>query len=144
MQNYKQTFFELAMAQGNLKFGEFTLKSGRISPYFFNAGLFNTGQALADLGSCYAQALMDASIDYDVLFGPAYKGIPLVSVLATSLALNHDAHEHKTNDQFFLQNHRDECWRILSNQKDFYINVRCRVVVMRWGVLMQIIRFVCS
>ena len=90
MQSYKKQFIQLAIKCQVLKFGEFTLKSGRISPYFFNAGLFNTGQALADLGSCYAQALMDTSIDYDVLFGPAYKGIPLVSVLAASLALNHD------------------------------------------------------
>ena len=90
MQKYKQQFIQLAIKYQVLKFGEFTLKSGRISPYFFNAGLFDTGQALAQLGSCYAQALVDASIDYDVLFGPAYKGIPLVSVLATSLALNHD------------------------------------------------------
>ena len=90
MQPYKKQFIQLAIKYQVLKFGEFTLKSGRISPYFFNAGLFDTGQALAQLGSCYAQALVEASIDYDVLFGPAYKGIPLVSVLATSLALNHD------------------------------------------------------
>ena len=90
MQPYKKQFIQLAIKYQVLKFGEFTLKSGRISPYFFNAGLFDTGKALADLGSCYAQALVETSIDYDVLFGPAYKGIPLVSVLATSLALNHD------------------------------------------------------
>jgi len=90
MQSYKKQFIKLAIKYQVLKFGEFTLKSGRISPYFFNAGLFDTGKALAALGSCYAQALVEADIDYDVLFGPAYKGIPLVSVLATSLTLNHD------------------------------------------------------
>ena len=90
MQSYKKQFIQLAIKYQVLKFGEFTLKSGRNSPYFFNAGLFDTGQALAELGSCYAQALVESAIDYDVLFGPAYKGIPLVSVLATSLALNHD------------------------------------------------------
>lgn len=90
MQPYKKQFIQLAIKYQVLKFGEFTLKSGRNSPYFFNAGLFDTGQALAELGSCYAQALVESAIDYDVLFGPAYKGIPLVSVLATSLALNHD------------------------------------------------------
>lgn len=90
MQPYKKQFIQLAIKYQVLKFGEFTLKSGRNSPYFFNAGLFDTGLALAELGSCYAQALVESAIDYDVLFGPAYKGIPLVSVLATSLALNHD------------------------------------------------------
>jgi len=89
MQSYKKQFIELAIKSQVLKFGKFTLKSGRISPYFFNAGLFNTGQALADLGSCYAQALIESGIEYDVLFGPAYKGIPLVSVLASSLAIHH-------------------------------------------------------
>ena len=89
MQSYKTKFIQLAIKYQVLKFGEFTLKSGRVSPYFFNAGLFNTGKALAELGDCYAQALVDTQIKYDVLFGPAYKGIPLVSTLATSLALNH-------------------------------------------------------
>ena len=90
MQSYKKQFIQLAIKYRVLKFGEFTLKSGRTSPYFFNAGLFDTGRALAELGSCYAQALIDTAIEYDVLFGPAYKGIPLVSALATSLAVNHD------------------------------------------------------
>ena len=72
-----------------MKFGEYKLKSGRVSPYFFNAGLFNTGSALADLGKSYAQALVEDQLEYDVLFGPAYKGIPLVSVLAVALSTNH-------------------------------------------------------
>ena len=89
MENNKKRFIELALRYDVLRFGEFTLKSGRVSPYFFNAGLFNTGYALAELGSCYAQAIIDAGIEYDVLFGPAYKGIPLVSAIAYALSVNH-------------------------------------------------------
>ena len=73
-----------------MKFGEFTLKSGRKSPYFFNAGLFNTGRDLARLGRFYAEALVDANIDYDLLFGPAYKGIPIATTTAVALAEHHD------------------------------------------------------
>ncbi|MFW2372577.1 MAG: orotate phosphoribosyltransferase [Gammaproteobacteria bacterium] len=89
MQQYQKNFIELALHSQVLKFGEFKLKSGRLSPYFFNAGLFNTGKALAQLGSCYAQAIVDSKISYDVLFGPAYKGIPLVAVTAMALAQDH-------------------------------------------------------
>lgn len=89
MQQYQKNFIELALSSQVLKFGEFKLKSGRLSPYFFNAGLFNTGRALAELGRCYAQAIVDSRIEYDVLFGPAYKGIPLVAVTAMALALDH-------------------------------------------------------
>jgi orotate phosphoribosyltransferase len=89
MQENKKRFIELAIKYQVLRFGEFTLKSGRISPYFFNAGLFNSGYALAELGSCYAQTIIDNGIDYDVLFGPAYKGIPLVSAIAYALSVNH-------------------------------------------------------
>lgn len=85
MKAYQQEFLEFAIQQGVLRFGEFTLKSGRISPYFFNAGLFNTGAALAKLGQFYAAALEDAAVDYDVIFGPAYKGIPLASSLSVAL-----------------------------------------------------------
>ncbi|MCP4409075.1 MAG: orotate phosphoribosyltransferase [Gammaproteobacteria bacterium] len=84
--NYKTQFLEFALEYGVLKFGEFTLKSGRISPYFFNAGLFNRGGALAQLGKFYAKAIEDAGIEFDMLFGPAYKGIPLASACAISLA----------------------------------------------------------
>lgn len=89
MENNKKRFIELALRYEVLRFGEFTLKSGRISPYFFNAGLFNTGHALAELGACYAQAIIDADIDYDILFGPAYKGIPLVAAIVCALSTGH-------------------------------------------------------
>jgi orotate phosphoribosyltransferase len=85
MQNYQRDFIEFAIKQGVLKFGEFTLKSGRVSPYFFNAGLFNTGKALAEIGRFYAAALESAGVDYDVIFGPAYKGIPLATTLSVAL-----------------------------------------------------------
>ena len=89
MQENKKRFIELAIKYQVLRFGEFTLKSGRISPYFFNAGLFNSGYALAELGSCYAQTIIENNINYDVLFGPAYKGIPLVAAIAYALSVNH-------------------------------------------------------
>ena len=85
MQTYQKEFIEFAIKQGVLRFGEFTLKSGRVSPYFFNAGLFNSGAALAKLGRFYAAALEDSGIDYDVVFGPAYKGIPLSAALTIAL-----------------------------------------------------------
>ncbi len=90
MQQNKKRFIDLALRYQVLRFGEFTLKSGRISPYFFNAGLFNSGYALAELGSCYAQTIIDREINYDILFGPAYKGIPLVSAIAYALSVNHN------------------------------------------------------
>ena len=86
---YQQRFIEFAIRHGMLCFGEFTLKSGRTSPYFFNAGLFNTGKALGFIGSSYAAALRAKAPDFDMLFGPAYKGIPLVSVTAAALAQEH-------------------------------------------------------
>jgi orotate phosphoribosyltransferase len=89
MQDYQRDFIELALRIGVLRFGEFTLKSGRQSPYFFNAGLFNTGGALARLGQFYAQAIVDSGIAFDVLFGPAYKGIPLAAVTAAALYDHH-------------------------------------------------------
>lgn len=90
MKDYQKNFIELALQYNVLKFGEFTLKSGRQSPYFFNAGLFNTGRALAEMGRCYANAIVDSGIEYDILFGPAYKGIPLVAVTAMALNIDHD------------------------------------------------------
>ncbi|UAA39242.1 orotate phosphoribosyltransferase [Paraneptunicella aestuarii] len=90
MQQYKQDFLEFALQREVLKFGEFTLKSGRTSPYFFNAGLFNTGNDLARLGQFYAAALVDSGIEFDVLFGPAYKGIPIATTTAVALADKHN------------------------------------------------------
>ncbi|HJL80351.1 MAG: orotate phosphoribosyltransferase [Candidatus Thioglobus sp.] len=89
MENYKQKFIRMSIQIGALKFGEFELKSGRVSPYFFNMGLFSTGEAIKNIGDCYASALEESVIEYDMIFGPAYKGIPLVSVLASSLSMNH-------------------------------------------------------
>jgi orotate phosphoribosyltransferase len=88
-QNNKTRFIQLAIENNVLRFGEFTLKSGRTSPYFFNAGLFDTGKALAELGACYAQVIVEHALDFDVLFGPAYKGIPLVSSIAVALSTEH-------------------------------------------------------
>ena len=90
---YQQQFIEFALAQGVLKFGEFTLKSGRTSPYFFNSGLFDSGMALAKLGQFYAAAIDDAGLEYDMILGPAYKGIPLVS--ATAIALSQQFNQDK-------------------------------------------------
>ncbi len=90
MKAYQRQFIEFALSKQVLKFGEFTLKSGRVSPYFFNAGLFNTGRDLALLGRFYAEALVDAGITFDVLFGPAYKGIPIATTTAVALAEHHD------------------------------------------------------
>lgn len=90
MRGYKREFIELALELGVLRFGEFTLKSGRVSPYFFNAGLFNTGYAAAKLGRFYAAAIAESDLRFDMLFGPAYKGIPLATLAASSLAEQHD------------------------------------------------------
>jgi orotate phosphoribosyltransferase len=86
LDDYKTTFLRLALKHGVLKFGEFKLKSGRLSPYFFNLGLISSGAALRELGAAYAQALHASGIGYDMLFGPAYKGIPLVAAVAIALA----------------------------------------------------------
>ncbi|NMX63836.1 orotate phosphoribosyltransferase [Pseudomonas sp. WS 5059] len=90
MQAYQRDFIRFAIDRGVLRFGEFTLKSGRTSPYFFNAGLFNSGSALAQLGRFYAAAIVESGISFDVLFGPAYKGIPLAAATAVALAEHHD------------------------------------------------------
>lgn len=89
MHSYQKAFIELARDHDVLKFGEFTLKSGRQSPYFFNAGAFASGAALAELGRCYAQRIVDSGLAFDVLLGPAYKGIPLAAATAIALADRH-------------------------------------------------------
>src|ERR1700691_2988555 len=89
MQPYQLTFIDLALKREALRFGRFTLKSGRESPYFFNAGLFNDGESLGVLGRCYAGSIIDSGIGFDMLFGPAYKGIPLAAVTAVALSTEH-------------------------------------------------------
>lgn len=101
MQAFQKEFLDFVLSRNILKFGEFTLKSGRLSPYFFNAGLFNTGRALAFIGKSYAAAIQHAGLDYDVIFGPAYKGIPLAS--ATSIALA----EHFSIDKPYCFNRKE-------------------------------------
>jgi len=89
MRDYKQRFFELALRKGNLRFGRFTLKSGRVSPYFFNAGGFDDGASLQALAECYAAAITASGVSFDMLFGPAYKGIPLAAAAAMALNAAH-------------------------------------------------------
>ncbi len=90
MQKYQEEFLDFALEIGVLRFGSFTLKSGRQSPYFFNSGLFNTGASLARLGRYYAQAIEASGIEYDMLFGPSYKGIPLATATSIALADHHN------------------------------------------------------
>jgi orotate phosphoribosyltransferase len=101
MTDYQIAFIELALARGALRFGRFELKSGRESPYFFNAGVFSDGQAAAELGRCYAAALAASGLAFDMLFGPAYKGIPLVTATAIALA------EHHGRDVPFAYNRKE-------------------------------------
>ncbi len=89
IRSYQKKFLELSMQRNALRFGEFTLKSGRQSPYFFNTGHFNSGDTLARLGQCYAQAIVASEVEFDMLFGPAYKGIPLATATAIALAEHH-------------------------------------------------------
>ncbi len=94
IQDYKSRFFELALRKGNLSFGKFTLKSGRVSPYFFNAGGFDDGASLAELADCYAESIIESGISFDMLFGPAYKGIPLAAATAVALNNTHGCNVH--------------------------------------------------
>ena len=102
MEDYKQEFIEFAIAEHVLKFGEFTLKSGRVSPYFFNAGLFQTGSALYRLSNYYAKSIVNSGLAFDMLFGPAYKGIPLVSAIAVQL------YQHYGLDYPYAYNRKEE------------------------------------
>ncbi len=101
MQKYQHDFIQLAIKHQALCFGEFTLKSGRTSPYFFNAGRFQTGSALAELGRYYAAAIKAAAVDFDIVFGPAYKGIPLAATTAIALA------DHYQNDLPYCYNRKE-------------------------------------
>jgi len=89
MQDYQLKFIDLALSRDALRFGNFKLKSGRESPYFFNAGMFSDGEAAAVLGECYAAAVLRSGVQFDMIFGPAYKGIPLATALAISLSSSH-------------------------------------------------------
>jgi orotate phosphoribosyltransferase len=102
---YQREFIEFALQKNVLRFGEFTLKSGRVSPYFFNAGLFDDGLSLAKLGAFYAQALVNSGVDYDVLFGPAYKGIPLGAATAVSLSTMFDSNRPFAFNRKEAKNH---------------------------------------
>lgn len=101
MQTYQREFLDLAIARNVLRFGEFTLKSGRVSPYFFNAGLFDSGRALNTVGRCYAAAAADSQVPFDLVFGPAYKGIALAALTAAALA------EHYAMDCGYAYNRKE-------------------------------------
>jgi len=105
MEKYKRNFLELAIKQDVLTFGEFILKSGRKSPYFFNAGFFNTGQALADLGQYYANAIIESGIEFDMIFGPAYKGISLAALSSAALAEHHQINKPFSYNRKEKKNH---------------------------------------
>jgi orotate phosphoribosyltransferase len=105
MQEFQQQFLDYCIDRGVLRFGEFTLKSGRISPYFFNAGLFNSGADLSALGRFYAQAIEHAGVQFDVLFGPAYKGIPLAAITAAALYQNFEVNKPYAFDRKEKKDH---------------------------------------
>lgn len=112
MQDLQHRFFNLALSKGNLKFGEFTLKSGRVSPYFFNAGGFDDGTSLDELGMCYAQAIVDSGVEFDMLFGPAYKGIPLAAAIAIALNREHGRNVPYAFDRKEAKQHGEGGWLV--------------------------------
>lgn len=112
MEAYKEQFIDFALSRGALKFGEFTLKSGRMSPYFFNAGTFNSGAALAALGRYYADAIVASGLHFDMLFGPAYKGIPLVATVAVALAEHHGRDLPWAFNRKEAKNHGEGGWLV--------------------------------
>mgnify|MGYP000487561391 CR=1 FL=1 len=105
MENYKQKFISLSLEIGALKFGEFQLKSGRISPYFFNMGLFSSGPLIKNIGDFYAAALVSSNINYDIVFGPAYKGIPLAALSTAALAEHHQINKPFSYNRKEKKNH---------------------------------------
>ena len=124
MQEYKKNFLDFAINADVLRFGEFTLKSGRISPYFFNAGLFNTGAQISRLGQYYASAIVESGIEFELIYGPAYKGIPLAAVTAVYLAEEHgrdipfafnrkEAKDHGEGAPSSVPLWRGGCWSLM-------------------------------
>ena len=112
MRDYQRDFLDFAIGRGVLRFGKFTLKSGRISPYFFNAGRFDSGTALAELAACYVDAVDAAGIEFDLLFGPAYKGIPLAVSTAIALTASHNMTVGYTFDRKEKKDHGDGGWMV--------------------------------
>jgi len=118
MENYKQEFIQFSLAEGVLKFGEFKLKSGRISPYFFNVGLFNSGKSINQLGQFYAKALIESQLEYDMLFGPAYKGISIVTSLASALSRDHQIDKPFAFNRKEMKDHGEKGLTIGAEIKD--------------------------
>ena len=118
MENYKQEFIQFSLAEGVLKFGEFKLKSGRISPYFFNVGLFNSGESIHQLGQFYAKALIASQLEYDMLFGPAYKGISIVTSLASALSRDHQIDKPFAFNRKEMKDHGEKGLTVGAKVKD--------------------------
>ena len=118
MENYKQEFIQFSLAEGVLKFGEFKLKSGRISPYFFNVGLFNSGESIHKLGQFYAKALISSQLEYDMLFGPAYKGISIVTSLASALSRDHQIDKPFAFNRKEMKDHGEKGLTVGAKVKD--------------------------
>jgi len=118
MENYKQEFIQFSLAAGVLKFGEFKLKSGRISPYFFNVGLFNSGESIHQLGQFYAKALIASQLEYDMLFGPAYKGISIVTSLASALSRDHQIDKPFAFNRKEMKDHGEKGLTVGAKVKD--------------------------